>query len=248
MKIGTAFLLSVLVAACAANEPRTHWALPADASYEALVPPASVAVSAVDPAPALATTAPMTFASLAPATAASPLQTVIEEHRHEEPFAARISLLLGMRTFDEDDFEPVEDQPVLGLDFSFEPPGSFIGFEVGLMGSAEDDEVLGTDLESRVGEIYAGVRKTFGDRARGLHPYIGGGVSAINVDVEIDGVGSDDDTSIAGYVHGGILAKVGGSFFVGADARGLFGTDIELEGVEVDADYLQLAFVLGWAF
>lgn len=168
--------------------------------------------------------------------------------QEREPTSSRITLLFGMRFLDEDDYDPVEDQPAFGFDYSFEPPGSPVGFEVGLMGSYQEDDILGADLEVGIGEVYGGVRKTFGEPGSVLRPYVGGGASVINVDVEISGAGSDDDSSLAGYVHGGFLGQLGESFFLGLDLRTLFGSDIEIGGVDGDADYVQLGLVLGWAF
>jgi hypothetical protein len=229
MKLAIPFLLSIVVGACSSTAPRT-WRPP----HAEGAPAGAYEVS--PPAPSPASTAPV-----APSTAA-------QEHAHVEPTSSRLMLLFGMRFLDEDDYEPLEDQPTFGIDFSYEAPGSAIGFEVGLMGSYDDDEVLGADIEVSTGELYAGVRKTFGEPGAGFHPYVGGGVSLINVDIEVSGAGSDDDTSLAGYAHGGVLAQIGASFFVGADVRALFGSDIEIAGVSGDADYGQVALVLGWAF
>jgi opacity protein-like surface antigen len=159
---------------------------------------------------------------------------------------SRVSIYLGQRSLDEDDWEPIDEQGVFGVEYSRETEGSAVGFEVGLMGSGDEDDLGGADIEGSIGELYGGVRKTFLDGV--VRPYVGGGLSILTAEVDIDGVGDDDDTSPALYLHGGVDFDITESFFLGLDLRFLFASDIELHGLEGDADYGQLALVLGFAF
>jgi hypothetical protein len=56
------------------------------------------------------------------------------------------------------------------------------------------------------------------------------------------------DTSMAGYLHGGVEWLTGESFCIGLDVRWLFGSELTIAGVEGDADYLQAALKFGWRF
>jgi len=157
----------------------------------------------------------------------------------------RVSVYLGGRSLDEDDYDPVDRQGVLGIEFARETPGSGIGWEVGVFASAKEDDVAGIDVEGSTREIYAGLRKSFGDQI--IRPVIGVGAALINS--KIDGNGQDDDdSSLAAYAHVGIGADVSPSVTLGLDLRFLFGSDLELGGVDTDADYGQLAFFVGFAF
>jgi hypothetical protein len=149
--------------------------------------------------------------------------------------------------FDEDLWEPVEDHLALGFEFSSEKPTGIVGWEGGLMYSFDEDDVGGFDLEASTLEVYGGVHKAFFDPAAVMRPYLGAGVAWIIGDVEVNGAGSDEDDSIGFYAHGGLEARLGESFYVGADLRFLLGTDIDLAGVSGDADYTQVALVLGWS-
>jgi hypothetical protein len=172
-----------------------------------------------------------------PVTRSEETSTDVKSHR--------ISIYLGARQLDEDDYEPAEDQAMLGAEFAFERPGSSVGFEIGLMGSVDEGEALGFDVEANTSELYAGIRKTFGSGV--VRPVLGAGVSYIHSEFELSGVGSDDDASIAGYVHGAVLFDISRSFFLGVDVRFLLGSDLEIAGVDTDADYAQYALVLGFA-
>jgi hypothetical protein len=158
----------------------------------------------------------------------------------------RVSLYAGKRDLDKDDYDPVDRQNTLGLEYVRETPGSIVGFEVGAMGSEKKEHESGFDVKGRTGEIYAGLHKGFGyDVVRG---YVGAGVSYIQSKIDVEGVGDDDDASLAGYVHGGITADLGTSAYIGLDLRYLFGSSLTLAGVDTDANYVQLALVLGVAF
>jgi Outer membrane protein beta-barrel domain len=168
------------------------------------------------------------------------------------PTASRdhqIKVYLGQRSLDEDDWSPVEDQAALQLEYSHESPDDAVGWEVGIGGSADDDTIdVGfgpQDVTLATGEFYGGVRKSFG--AGNVRPYIGGGLSFINLDVEVDSA-SEDDSSLGLYLHGGVEFLLGQSFALGVDLRTLFGSEITIAGFDTDADYAQLALTLGWRF
>ncbi len=158
----------------------------------------------------------------------------------------RISLYAGKRDLDKDEYDPVDRQNMIGLEYVREEPGSPIGFEVGTMGSEKKAHESGFDVKGRTGEIYAGLHKGFGlDVVRG---YVGAGVSYIQSKVDVEGIGNADDTSLAGYIHGGVTADLGTSAYIGVDLRFLFGSSMTIAGASTDANYGQLALVLGVAF
>lgn len=158
----------------------------------------------------------------------------------------QISLYLGQRSLDEDLWAPTEDQAAFAIEFSQGGTPEGVGWEVGFAGSTDEGSVgIGVDFTGTTGEIYGGLRKSFG--SGNVRPYVGGGLSLIKAEFEGLGV-SDDDTSAAGYLHGGVEFLLGPSFLIGLDLRTLFGSDIDLFGVSGDADYVQGAVTFGWRF
>lgn len=154
-----------------------------------------------------------------------------------------LTLAIGQRSLDEGDYEPVEDQIALGVGVHQEPPGSLVGWELGFQGSYDEDDVAGFgDIESSTWELYGGLRKTLVDGEE-VRPYLGAGLSLVGVRFEALGI-DDDDSSLAAYAHGGVEIEVSPGFALGLDLRGLFGSEIDLFGVDTDADYGQLALFL----
>jgi hypothetical protein len=158
---------------------------------------------------------------------------------------------LGVRTLGDDDFwEPVEEHLVLGVTVDFGKEGWPIQLAVGAYGSSDEEDFGGAEITGSVGELSFGVLKVW-KHSGGLKPYVGGGVSAVNAEGEAD-IGpfsiDDDDTSPGLYGQGGIAWRLGERFNLGFDARILLGTDVELFGVEGDADYFQVGVLLGWGW
>lgn len=165
-----------------------------------------------------------------------------------------VHLLLAARELD-DDWEPVEEQFGLGIEFAGRPGESPVGWEFGVSGSSEEKSVsVGGDSFDFTGsfvELYGGARFWLADSDAPVLPYLGLGLSVINAEAEGDDgftSTSDDDTSPGLYFHGGLSFPLGPSFRLGLDARAVVGTEIEVFGVDSDADYRQIAFVLGWSW
>lgn len=183
-----------------------------------------------------------------PAFASAPASSVARGPGDELDSAEkenRVNVYLGGRQLDEDDYDPIDRQGVLGIEFARQAHGAGIGWEVGVQAGAKKEDVGSTDVEGTTRELYAGLRKTFGDSI--VRPVIGVGAALINS--KIDGNGQDDDdSSLAAYAHLGIGADVSPDVTLGLDLRILFGSDLDLGGVSTDADYGQLAFFIGFGF
>lgn len=157
----------------------------------------------------------------------------------------QLTLYLGGRSFDSEFWAPTEDQASFGIEFAEQGTLDSLGWEIGLAGSRDESTLLGFDVAGSTAELYAGLRKSFGSDT--VRPYVGGGLALIDARFEAGGA-SEDDSSLAGYVHGGIEFLLSPTFLIGIDARLLFGSRIAIAGVSGDADYTQGALTLGWRF
>jgi hypothetical protein len=155
-----------------------------------------------------------------------------------------ITVLVGNRSMtDDDNWSPLEDQLAFELGFNTVPSDWPVGIEASVSYSDDDD----SGVEGETKEASLGVRKTWDVSEGRVHPYVGGGLAGIQA--EFSGFGqSDDDTSVAGYVHGGVGFDLGSHFLIGVDVRLLLGSDITLFGIDGDADYVQYGLMVGYAF
>lgn len=157
----------------------------------------------------------------------------------------RVTAYIGQRSLD-DDFEPVEDQLVLGAEFSSETQGSAVGWEIAMFASGDSGSFLGTDVDASTWEVAGGFHKTFGDGD--VRPYLGAGLAFVQLTAEASGLGEDDDTSVGFYAHGGVAFPMNEQLEIGVDLRTVLGTEMEISGLDVDADYWQLSLLVRWGF
>jgi len=156
---------------------------------------------------------------------------------------SHLSLLLGERWLGHDDWDPVDDQFLIGVGFDTPITAIPAEFEANIFRSKDESG----DVEGITREISAGLRKTFALSEPKIHPYVGAGLAMIRG--EVDAPGADDhDTSLALYLHGGAGYDISPEWQVGLDLRFLFASDIELNGHNGDADYTQLAFFVSYGF
>lgn len=165
-----------------------------------------------------------------------------------------ILFLLGGRSFNEDDWMPVEDQVFFGSEWSFIPAESIVGVEAGFGFSYKQaDMLVGSTTFTFTGstfEVYVGPRLEIGLGDSPVRLYAGLGPSFINAGYKGEVIGfelSESDNSLGFYIHGGALVELG-SVYLGLDVRALTGTSITLFNIELDADYTQVAGVLGFRF
>ena len=68
--------------------------------------------------------------------------------------ANHVTVYLGQRSLDEDDWEPLEDQLMFGLEYGSERPSAAVGWELGFMASTDDGAIVGSDAELGTTEFY----------------------------------------------------------------------------------------------
>lgn len=186
------------------------------------------------------------FAVLALLTLASCAATRQEPAPADDRPDYLFGVLAGGRSLDDDvAWEDLESPVMLGVEGG--NVGRPLGYEVGLSIAGDSTDVAGVDVSNRFLELSAGGRLIFGEGT--VLPYLGAGLALVMVEIEAEDGGltaSDDDVTPGFYGHGGILFRVGERFHLGLDARLMMGTEVDLVGIESDADYAQLAAVFAW--
>lgn len=154
------------------------------------------------------------------------------------------TLLAGAREFDDSTVKALdlESHVGYGVEFDGYDADTGSGWEAGYQQSGEDNSFGAVSVELELQEVYVGFRQTFMPE-RNLHPYIGAGASYLRGTQRVSGLGSDDDTDLGPYIHGGMLWDVGQRIRLGLDYRMVFAG---FDGI--DGDYQQLAASLGFRF
>lgn len=152
---------------------------------------------------------------------------------------------IGQRTVD-DDFQPVEDQDSLGLTLLLKEETWPLAILLGVHTSdATGSDII--DFESDMFELSIGVAKLW-DKFWRVRPYVGGGITVLDAEFRMNPGGSsiaDHDKTVAPYLNGGVLLRLGEKFNVGLDVRAVTAAEVNLFQIDADADYTQVSLMFG---
>jgi len=157
-----------------------------------------------------------------------------------------LGVLFGERKFRNGDIKDldVDRNTIYGIELESHSLSSGLGWEVGYQYSSDDDDVAGQSTRIRLQEGYGGLRWTLNADDH-LQPYVGGGLSILDVDVDA-GPSSDDDMSYGAYIHAGLQWAFDRLRF-GVDLRHVF-ADARIGGDDIGLDYDQLALTAAFGF
>lgn len=160
----------------------------------------------------------------------------------------RSAVLVGQRRLDEDVWEPLDQQFMAAIEVSRVNAYSGNGYEFGLIGSYDDQDVLSdADVDMLVLDLFAGFRV---QKPQGtIRPFIAFGGAITYVDVGADlgfASGSEQTATFGGYVHGGINLEIARDLDLVFEVRQRVGQDADFNGTEVDID--NITFAIGMAF
>lgn len=173
---------------------------------------------------------------------------------HDPELIVRGTLELGEQQMTNEDFwRPTEEPFVIAGTFDVRQRESGFGGEIGASIAFEDSDLgsTGADAELSIFELWGGARETLSFAQDRLHPYVGAGVTLVTVAARVTQGGyyydEEDDISFGLYARAGAYWSITPFFDVGLDLRSVFGTDVELAGVESDVDSTRLSLVFGWS-
>ena len=164
------------------------------------------------------------------------------------------NLMVGLRSFDDERWEPLEDQVLWGIDYC-EPIGlEAVRLEAGFQYSWDESSARlpggqGVELHAETFEFSAGLNASY--PIGRLRPYVGGGAALLFSDTKFLDQGAivrDDDSTMGGYGKAGLLFQVSQIAHVGIEYRLFAGGAVSLGNDEVDADSGQFAIVFGTSF
>jgi opacity protein-like surface antigen len=163
-------------------------------------------------------------------------------------WTGNVSVFLGNKTLNEDDWNPVDDQTEIGFLLDFRPENWPVNIAIDYLDSSEYKIQYTPSRSIRIDgitrEINIGIRKIF-EISPTIHPYIGGGVAYIYGEFETSElffspfsitISLDNDAGTGIWVDGGVCWNFAKRWHAGVDLRyskaeiTLFGTDVEAGG------------------
>ena len=173
-----------------------------------------------------------------------------------------VNFVLGQKLFDSEDWDPIDKQPVFGVEAAFGPSTWPVHVMTFLQRSSKSKDVViegvTVERESDTWEVGVGVNKTWA--AGKIYPYVGAGLDYAKVDMTFHEGGttaSDDGNGFGVWGGLGAFYRIGTRFNLGGTMRyssadvdfNAFDTgNFQFEGGELDAGGLTFGFLVGWGW
>lgn len=159
-----------------------------------------------------------------------------------------ISVLLGQKTLDDNDWEPVESQVEWGVIADLGRKDSVANLVISYLSSSDDSTQGGADFTGETWELGLGIRKPFRLDA-GLAPFIEVGAAYVDATLERRGVSPGENSDSAFGVWGGVGVgfAVGERVSVGALVR-YTAAEVTLLGADREAGGLHFGVTAGIGF
>lgn len=157
------------------------------------------------------------------------------------------NFILAQKAMDED-WEPNENQKGIGIEVTWGPADWPIAFATDVYGASASAPLLGFEVNDQSSELAFGVRKIW--EAGAARPYLGGGVAKLAVEREVNDV-SQDDSTVGGWIGGGIFWRLGSRFNLGLAARVSRGeVTLMSSGIpqKTEAGGTHAGLILGWGW
>jgi hypothetical protein len=162
----------------------------------------------------------------------------------------------GVRQFESNDYEEVEEPVVYGLDAVVDTSVPWLAVEGGWFHAEDDASSSSGSSGAPLADVDLGFEDYFlGLRVTPWHfliePYGGIGVNYVDADLDaLDGTGTSvggSDSDFGYYVRLGAAVRLGFIRF-GLEGRSALGADVDLGAIDTDADNLQVTAFVGVAF
>ncbi|WP_448248399.1 outer membrane beta-barrel protein [Thalassotalea agariperforans] len=165
----------------------------------------------------------------------------------EEHWENRISILLGKKHLDKDDFVD-NKHPAFGINLDIKRKSWPVSIAVDLMSSGEEIKSEHRKIERVTGGLHLGIRKYW--LFNNIEPYVGGGINLavaerkkiINNQIEKQ---DDDDTGY--WLATGVNWKFDNQIFIGAEVR-YSDAEVTLFDSKINTGGLYSVFKVGYLF
>ncbi len=155
---------------------------------------------------------------------------------------------IGFRSLSGDlwgnNFVDSDNQLALGVFADFGLGDLPLYIATGLQASADDGGEGG--YSAAVVDLSVGLKLMATEGA--VRPYVGAGIASVLASIDTGFFADDDDQSYGYYLGGGALFRIKHHFTLGIDLRYIGGTDIELLGVNGDADSVTANVLIGYSW
>ncbi len=161
--------------------------------------------------------------------------------------SGNVNFLLGTKTLDTNDWAPFEDQAAFGVLFDFKGDDWPVSMAIDVLGSYDEQTILGLKTEASTSEFDIGVRKIWEISGSSVRPFIGGGLAFVRGEIKASNIVtvSVDDNGTGIWINGGVYWTLGQHFNLGLQAR-YSRAEISIAGIEGEAGGTHAGIMLGY--
>lgn len=175
-----------------------------------------------------------------------------EDNNADSIWTGNINFLLGSKSLDEDDWEPVEDHGAFGLLIDFKKKTWPISIAIDNIGSAAEEDEGSNEINGSTSELDIGIRKIWEPAGRKIRPFVGGGLALISAELSSKDTNTfvkieDDDVGAGLWFESGVYWTVTPHFNIGLDLR-VSVAEVELFNEDVEVGGATLGLLLGYHF
>lgn len=175
------------------------------------------------------------------------LLSLFAVNAHAQAWSGNVNFFLGTKTLDNADWAPYDEQAAFGVLVDFKQENWPISMAIDLLGSYDEETVLGIKTEASTSEFDIGIRKIWEVSGSSIRPFIGGGIAFVTAEKKTSNVlsVSVDDDGTGFWLNGGVYWTLGQHFNLGLQAR-YSQAEVTFSGNNVEAGGTHAGIMLGY--
>jgi len=172
---------------------------------------------------------------------------LLAANAHANGSSGNVNFLLGTKTLDTNDWAPFEEQAAFGVLVDFKQKNWPISIAIDILGSYDEEVLLGVKTEATTSEFDIGIRKIWEISGSSIRPFIGGGIAFVRGEIKTSNFVtlSVDDNGTGIWLNGGVYWTLGQHFNLGLQAR-YSRAEITFAGIDGEAGGTHAGIMLGY--
>ncbi len=167
-----------------------------------------------------------------------------------DDLSGHISGFIGGKKLKNSDWPDLDMHFSMGVFFDIKKDSWPISIVLDLTDTGGKNKHDGLEDLGHTTEYHLGIRKIFMNQQSNIQPYIGGGVSFMYAEQELETIittTTQDDSAVGSWVGAGMYYDISPSFFLGLDVRYSHG-EVTLFNKERNAGGMHAGFIGGYQF
>lgn len=167
-----------------------------------------------------------------------------------EEYSGHIGGFIGLKAMDSNDWPDLDNHFAMGVFFDITKDSWPVSIVLDITDTGDKHKHDGMEDLGHTTELHFGIRKIFINKDSRFQPYVGGGVSSIYAEqeIEVNNISTEQDDSTVGiWLGAGMYYEINPKFLLGLDVRYSDG-EVTLFDEDLDAGGLFAGVTGGYQF